>query len=74
MNTLKQRYTNLRITLPDRVNSFSANMVKVAIIYYSMYGHVGTLAQAEKKGIEAAGGQVDIYQYVYRTQKLYSSI
>lgn len=45
-------------------------MVKVAIIYYSMYGHVGTLAQAEKKGIEAAGGQVDIYQYVNSCQKL----
>lgn len=49
-------------------------MVKVAIIYYSMYGHVGTLAQAEKKGIEAAGGQVDIYQYVNPCQKLSSPI
>jgi flavorubredoxin len=37
---------------------------KVAIIYYSMYGHVAKLAQAEKKGIEAAGGKVDLYQYV----------
>lgn len=37
-------------------------MVKIAIIYYSMYGHVATLAKAEKKGIEAAGGQVDVYQ------------
>lgn len=37
-------------------------MVKIAIIYYSMYGHVKTLADAEKKGIEAAGGQVDVYQ------------
>lgn len=37
-------------------------MVRVAIIYYSMYGHVAKLAQAEKKGIEAAGGKVDLYQ------------
>ena len=34
----------------------------------------GTLAQAEKKGIEAAGGQVDIYQYVNSCQKLLSPI
>lgn len=37
-------------------------MVKVAIIYYSMYGHVRTLAEAEKRGIEQAGGQADLYQ------------
>jgi multimeric flavodoxin WrbA len=30
-----------------------------------MYGHVAKLAQAEKKGIEEAGGKVDVYQYVY---------
>ncbi|EXJ70548.1 NAD(P)H:quinone oxidoreductase, type IV [Cladophialophora psammophila CBS 110553] len=35
---------------------------KIAIIYYSMYGHVAQLAQAEKKGIEEAGGTADIYQ------------
>ncbi|EPY51708.1 ubiquitinated histone-like protein Uhp1 [Schizosaccharomyces cryophilus OY26] len=33
----------------------------VAIIYYSTHGHVGKLAEAEKKGIEAAGGKADIY-------------
>ncbi|KAL9105320.1 MAG: hypothetical protein Q9227_009487 [Pyrenula ochraceoflavens] len=27
-----------------------------------MYGHVKTLAEAEKKGIEAAGGKADLYQ------------
>lgn len=31
---------------------------------YSMYGHIVKLAEAEKKGIEAAGGKVDVYQYV----------
>ncbi|KAI0035343.1 1,4-benzoquinone reductase [Vararia minispora EC-137] len=35
---------------------------KVAIIIYSMYGHVAKLAEAEKAGIEAAGGQATIYQ------------
>jgi len=35
---------------------------RIAIIYYSMYGHIKTLAEAEKKGIEAAGGTADIYQ------------
>ena len=29
-----------------------------------MYGHIQTLAAAEKKGIEDAGGSVDVYQYV----------
>lgn len=29
---------------------------------YSMYGHVRTLAEAEKKGIENAGGTADLYQ------------
>lgn len=28
-----------------------------------MYGHIKTLAEAEKKGIEDAGGKADIYQY-----------
>lgn len=29
---------------------------------YSMYGHIAKMAQAEKKGVEAAGGSVDVYQ------------
>ncbi|KAK0387150.1 hypothetical protein NLU13_5463 [Sarocladium strictum] len=35
---------------------------KIAIVYYSMYGHIKALAEAEKKGIEAAGGSADLYQ------------
>ncbi|KAI9734377.1 MAG: Minor allergen Cla h 7 [Cirrosporium novae-zelandiae] len=35
---------------------------KVAIVFYSMYGHIKQLVEAEKKGIEAAGGKVDVYQ------------
>jgi NAD(P)H dehydrogenase (quinone) len=29
-----------------------------------MYGHVAKLAEAEKSGIEEAGGKVDVFQYV----------
>jgi len=35
---------------------------KVAIIIYSMYGHIAKLAEAEKAGIESAGGTAEIYQ------------
>jgi NAD(P)H dehydrogenase (quinone) len=35
---------------------------KIAIVYYSMYGHVKQLAEEEKKGIEAAGGTADLFQ------------
>ena len=29
-----------------------------------MYGHIAKLAEAEKAGIEAAGGSADVYQLV----------
>ncbi|KAI8242173.1 Minor allergen Alt a 7 [Colletotrichum sp. SAR 10_99] len=35
---------------------------KIAIVYYSMYGHIRTLAEAEKAGIEKAGGTADLFQ------------
>jgi NAD(P)H dehydrogenase (quinone) len=35
---------------------------KVAIVIYSMYGHIAKLAEAEKAGIESAGGSATIYQ------------
>lgn len=35
---------------------------KIAIVFYSMYGHIRQLAEAEKKGIEQAGGTADLYQ------------
>lgn len=37
-------------------------MTKIAIIYYSMYGHVATMAESVKKGLEAGGATCDIYQ------------
>lgn len=35
---------------------------KIAIIYYSTYGHVRSLATAVQAGIRAAGGSADLYQ------------
>ena len=43
-------------------NSFILIMTKVAIIHYSMYGHVATMSESVKKGVEAAGVTCDIYQ------------
>lgn len=34
---------------------------KVAIIYYSMYGHIKELAHLEKEGAEKAGCKVDVF-------------
>ncbi|TEB28826.1 NADH:quinone oxidoreductase [Coprinellus micaceus] len=35
---------------------------RIAIIVYTLYGHIGKMAEAEKEGIVAAGGSADIYQ------------
>ncbi|KAF9558354.1 NADH-quinone oxidoreductase [Agrocybe pediades] len=35
---------------------------RVAIVIYSMYGHIATMAKAVKTGIEGAGGSATIYQ------------
>ncbi|KAH7919831.1 flavoprotein WrbA [Leucogyrophana mollusca] len=35
---------------------------KIAIIIYSLYGHIATLAESVKKGIEQDGGSATIYQ------------
>lgn len=35
---------------------------KIAIVYYSMYGHIKQLADAELKGIQAAGGDAKLFQ------------
>ncbi|VUG16097.1 PST2 [Brettanomyces bruxellensis] len=37
-------------------------MAKVAIIIYTLYHHISELAEAVKKGVEAAGSQADIFQ------------
>ncbi|KAH8435274.1 Minor allergen Alt a 7 [Aspergillus melleus] len=35
---------------------------RIAIVFYSMYGHIEKLAQAELKGIGSAGGSADLFQ------------
>ncbi|KAJ7637813.1 NADH-quinone oxidoreductase [Mycena rosella] len=35
---------------------------KIAIVLYSMYGHITKMSEAVKKGIEEAGGSVTVYQ------------
>ncbi|CAD0090859.1 unnamed protein product [Aureobasidium mustum] len=35
---------------------------RVAIVFYSMYGHILQLVEEEARGIREAGGEVDIYQ------------
>jgi len=35
---------------------------RIAIVIYTLYGHILKVAEAQKKGIEAAGGSATIYQ------------
>lgn len=35
---------------------------KIAIVYYSLYGHIRELALAASQGIKQSGGTVDLYQ------------
>ncbi|OAL07573.1 flavo protein WrbA [Phaeosphaeriaceae sp. SRC1lsM3a] len=35
---------------------------KIAIVYYSMYGHIKQMADAELKGIQDAGGDATLFQ------------
>ncbi|KAE8896985.1 hypothetical protein PF005_g8460 [Phytophthora fragariae] len=38
-------------------------MAKIAIIYYSTYGHIATLAESVKEGVESVPGvTAEIYQ------------
>ncbi|CAN6651608.1 hypothetical protein TRVA0_025S00936 [Trichomonascus vanleenenianus] len=43
-------------------NTQKDNMAKVAIIYYSTWGHIRKLAVTAKEAIESAGGSADLYQ------------
>ncbi len=37
-------------------------MSKIAVIVFSMYGHVAKLAEAEIEGARSTGATVDVYQ------------
>jgi NAD(P)H dehydrogenase (quinone) len=43
-------------------NNSSHMAPNVAIVIYTLYGHIAQLAEAEKRGVEAAGGKATIYQ------------
>ncbi|KAF5324334.1 hypothetical protein D9619_011310 [Psilocybe cf. subviscida] len=49
-------------TLPTIAPVSEMSSPKVAIVIYTMYGHIAKLAEAEKAGIEKAGGTAVIYQ------------
>lgn len=34
------------------------------MIQYTLYGHIGKLAEGIQQGIKAAGGQAQIFQYL----------
>lgn len=40
----------------------SAKKAKIAIVIYSMYGHIATLAESVSAGVKEAGGEATIYQ------------
>jgi multimeric flavodoxin WrbA len=37
-------------------------MAKIAVIFYSLYGHSATMAKAAVKGAQAAGAEVKLFQ------------
>ncbi|GAA6026184.1 hypothetical protein JCM11491_003874 [Sporobolomyces phaffii] len=40
-----------------------ATVAKIAVIYYTLYGHVSTLALAEAEAAKATGAEVDIFRF-----------
>ncbi|KAJ3540833.1 hypothetical protein NM688_g6170 [Phlebia brevispora] len=63
MNKSKDDRRSSRIPPPTvtAVEKSSAHP-RIAIIIYSMYGHIATMAESVKSGIEKAGGKATIYQ------------
>jgi len=49
-------------TTSTQPNVTTMSSPKVAIVIYSMYGHIAKMAEAVKAGIESAGGKATIYQ------------
>jgi len=40
----------------------ASSKAKIAVVYYSLYGHTATMAKAVAKGVEAGGCDVKLYQ------------
>jgi NAD(P)H dehydrogenase (quinone) len=49
-------------TIPTTTTTQPTMAPKVAIVIYSMYGHIAKMAESVKAGVESAGGAVTIYQ------------
>ncbi|KDQ60440.1 benzoquinone reductase [Jaapia argillacea MUCL 33604] len=49
-------------TTSPALDTATMSAPKLAIIIYSMYGHIAKLAESVKAGVESAGGQVQIFQ------------
>ncbi|KAG8997755.1 hypothetical protein FRB94_007477 [Tulasnella sp. JGI-2019a] len=49
-------------TVVDVASNGASEGPSIAIVIYTLFGHVAALAEAEKAGIEAAGGKATIYQ------------
>jgi len=47
---------------PKQTISKSNSTTKIAIIVYTLYGHIGTLAESVKKGVESTGAKCTIFQ------------
>jgi len=47
---------------PAAAAAAAAPKAKIAIVYYSLYGHIAALSKAVAKGVEAGGAEVKLYQ------------
>lgn len=54
-------HTYPRLSRSDLASLYFGSLTGL-VSQYSMYGHIQKLAEAEKRGIEKAGGTVDLYQ------------
>jgi hypothetical protein len=54
----------LPLVPPQSYESAQRWLLTPSVMQYSMYGHIKNLVEAEKRGIEKAGGTADVFQYV----------
>ncbi|CAF3746570.1 unnamed protein product [Rotaria sp. Silwood1] len=47
---------------PTAAQPASTNKTRIHVIYYSMYGHIATMAKSVVKGVQAAGAEVSLMQ------------
>jgi len=52
----------LFLSLPTMTSAAPTATAKVHIVYYSMYGHIAKMVDAARKGLEASGVEVKVFQ------------